>query len=1075
MDRLAQLYLKLGLNKKNGLFLFKESAEWIHKFPYRISRILKEVIKPEAFFCLYNDGEAASDHPQPFNQSFILFFNNPTDEEEELIHKRVLNFGLAQAVFINRSNTLDLFHGNEFKKGGFKKLIQLRNSANLDDFGEFSFVNVLLGNSLKHLGVKKNQIDKYLLNNITDVRRILVAKAGLNLLPKAANRLIGRLLFISYLIDRDVTFSDQDIVLGNTKYDRKESFKKTILSKSSLYKFFQYLNNKYNGDMFPLKEYLKGRIVYNEKDLVEQKHLDLLYHLFNCSEIFKTGEDYNGYVVQESLFDLYDFEIIPVELISSIYENFIGNEFENEKLNLSKQKEIKAYYTPPYLVDYVLSQTVTPFLENTLGSNCKVLDPACGSGIFLVETLRKIIEKELYVSGKTNFSDAKLWTLIKSNIFGIDIDSDAIDISIFSLYITILDYKQPAEIEKFRFRKLKDENFFGGSEADFFNLNHPFNKKLKNLDFIIGNPPWGQVTKSKYIEYIINRDKVENNNKREEERISLQIGDKEICQAFLVRTSDFAKTSKSLKCSFVISSKVLYNTEDSSKTFRSYFLQKFHVKQVVELSPVNNKIRGGNHIFDHARQPAAVITFIPEIEEKPTSRNIIQHITVKPNRFFFYYKTIVVEKHDVKNIKQEYFMTKLGGYDWLWKVLVHGNALDIHFIKRLRNSFKSVEEYFQSEQYTFKGGLKLKDSDKKSDSSRILNYDYLDAEKEFRPYIALPSKKWKRELEINDITSNQIGYLPDLKYFDGNKLLIKKGLVLEPEPGEHLFGAVSAFNDGKICFTATVCSIKPEFNDIAKSKLFLSTLSGLFNSKFFTYFLLNTSSSAGIERTRIHFSEFFQFPLQLHQEIGTLALAITNKLHFGESQSYIDKNAIEEIIHKIYDISEVEASLIDYSLNVSIPVLLREHDSKIFKSFKFTAEEETAYINEYIRVFTNYFKKRFQRINKYLFSEVLFSDFFVRINFHLSDSLKNSTVSKTDNEDLEILLGDLGVYNVCKDLYFQQDVRGFTKNSFYIIKPNERKLWHTAIGYLDAIEFEEEIIKAEINQSKTNPKKNERS
>lgn len=1069
MSRLEQLYNKLGLNKNNGLFLYDESAEWIHKFPYRISRILKEVIKPKSFFCLYNDGIAASEQPLPFNQSFILFFDNPTQEEEEQIHKRVINFGLAQAVFINRTNTLDLYHGNEFGIHDVKQLIKKKSSDSLEDFTDFSFINVLLGNSLKGLGVKKNLLDQYLLNNITDARRILVAKNGLKLLPKAANRLIGRLLFISYLIDRDVTFSDQNIVSGNNKAERKQSFRQIILNKATLYKFFKYLNSKYNGDMFPLKETIDNKVIYNEEKNVEKEHLIILYHLFNCSEFFKTG-DYNGYSVQESLFDLYDFEIIPVELISSIYENFIGNEYENEKLNLSKQKSIKAYYTPPYLVDYVLSQTVTPFLENPSKNNssCKVLDPACGSGIFLVETVRKIIEKELFLSPQKKVSDSKLWQLIKSNIFGIDIDSDAIDISIFSLYVTILDYKQPAEIENFKFKKLKDENFFGGQEADFFNLKHPFNTKIKNLDFIVGNPPWGQVSKSIYTDYIKQRDINENSNKLEEDKLPLQIGDKEICQAFIIRTSDFATKTNIPKCCFVVSSKVLYNTESSSQTFRSYFLQKFHIKQVVELSPVNNKIRGGNHIFDHARQPAAVIVFIPEIENKITSENIVQHITVKPNRFFLYYKTIVIEKHDVKNVKQEYFIERFGGFDWLWKVLVHGSALDIHFIKRLKNDFTKVKEYLDELGYEPKGGLKVTDGKKKIDTSKILSYDYLDAEKEFRPYIASPSKKWRREIQISNIINGEVGYLPELKYFEGNKLLIKKGLVLEPQIGEHHFGAVAAFNDKKICFTSTVCSIIPTTASKKDSEIFLSTLSALFNSKLFTYFLLNTSSSAGIERTRIHFKEFLEFPIQLNNKIGELALSITNRLdNFGDQTSKQVKIEIEKIINKIFKLDDIEKSLIDYSIKISIPVLLREENSLIFKHLNFDNSKDQEYLNEYVNVFLRTLKKRFDRINKSIRAEVLFSDYFIRINYHIENLSKPTTFERKGNNDLDVLLGDLGIYSVCKDLYIQQDVRGFTKTSFYVIKPNERKLWHPAVSYLDALEFEEEITKAEIKQIKS--------
>ena len=72
------------------------------------------------------------------------------------------------------------------------------------------------------------------MKNITDARRILVAEDGLNLLPKAANRLIGRLLFISYLIDRDVTFKDQNYITGKNKIERKNTFRNLITNKVNL-------------------------------------------------------------------------------------------------------------------------------------------------------------------------------------------------------------------------------------------------------------------------------------------------------------------------------------------------------------------------------------------------------------------------------------------------------------------------------------------------------------------------------------------------------------------------------------------------------------------------------------------------------------------------------------------------------------------------------------------------------------------------------------------------------------------------------------------------------------------------
>ena len=114
-------------------------------------------------------------------------------------------------------------------------------------------------------------------------------------------------------------------------------------------------------------------------------------------------------------------------------------------------------------------------------------------GNFLVETLRKIIEK--FVSLNPNiqkdsddFKEA-IKQLAIDNIYGIDKNLSAIQVAIFSLQLTLLDYQEPSSIETFRFPNLLHTNFF---YADFFNTEHQFNALLKSteLNFILGNPPW---------------------------------------------------------------------------------------------------------------------------------------------------------------------------------------------------------------------------------------------------------------------------------------------------------------------------------------------------------------------------------------------------------------------------------------------------------------------------------------------------------------------------------------------------------------------------------------------------------
>ncbi len=1015
MKRIEQLFDHLGYTRDNGLFYLEEADIWINKFPFRISKVLRDIIKPYAFYSLHHHGDELSEHPEPINNPIILFFDKPNDDTTSKIPRWTFCFGQAPVVIINTDDhkPLDIYHGYQFESDQNYQLKNLETDINI-----FSLFNLTLGKTWKSLYEKhfKNvpKVDKYLLNNIIDARRILVASDGLDLAPKIANRLIGRLLFVRYLIDRRVEFKGQNFLEGNDKVTRQKSLNNMIESKDTLYNFFKYLNSKFSGDLFPLTEESvnqeTGEIISQvEEDCVNDKHLRVLYDLFSGSSFFKTGASYNGYVVQKSLFMVYDFEIIPVELISNIYENFIGKEEENHKLKLdklkstSKQFDIKAYYTPPFIVDYILSQTVSPFLENSLTSDCKVLDPACGSGIFLVETLRKIIEKELKITKpNAKLTNERLWELVKNNIFGIDIDEDAIEITIFSLYITLLDYKSPKEIENFTFEKLKHINLFGGSEYDFFDRTAIFNDKFSNethLDFIIGNPPWGEVKMSCYESYIADR-KVRQLQIGESNiinvihpELNLEIGNKEISQAFLIRVSEFA-FNPNLKIALVVTGKSLYNSALTAKHWREYFLSNFVLTQVLELSGVNNKIVGGMQIFEGAKMAPAIFFYSIAKSDSEVINNVVTHITVKPNRFFNYFRTIVIEKHDIKKVLQKSFIPRLNGYDWLWKVLLHGNVLDYYFMLRLK-SFKSIQDLMEDYNLDFKGGLKIKDSANKKSTEEIKNFPFLNVEtkKEFKQYDAVPSATWGYTVQEiiqknkNNLNSKRnqvnadgsVGYLPDKYYFTGEKLLVKKGLQASDN-----FKAVAAYSDGNIAFTSTVCSIKTKkgYPQHQNTSLALKSLTGIINSSFFTYYLLQTSSSAGIDRTRVDFQEIFSAPAIENKELAKCVVSLQKKYaelreiifqdhHYQEKLDEINniKYEVNNMVFQSFEITKIEKSLIDYSIEIALPILKRYEETgygskNIFKPLDLKIPEDVQYLKNYAIVFIDHFCHRFNTIER---------------------------------------------------------------------------------------------------------------
>lgn len=997
------LFEKLDYTTENGLFYYSDKKKWNHIFPYRIARALTE-IKPYAFFSLLRktqNGNLNGNHPHSFNEPLILFFSDYLfeNQDEEEIHRKVFSLGKAPVVFIEKENEIYIYNGLHFEKNSKKRLEIIEDFENVENF---SF-NKLIGGETWNKYYKnhfkgKPRVDDYLLANISEARVVLMIKG---LTSKIANALLGRLIFNRYLIDRGVEIS-QKYIPGKNKGERNLSFLNLINKKIRLYEYFNYFNEHFRGELFP--------ITPEEITKVNEDHLGTLHKLFEGGKFHKDS-------YQPSFFDVYDFQIIPIELISNIYERFLGKE---------KQDKTKSFYTPPFLVDYVLSQTIQPFINDNDSTTCKVLDPSCGSGIFLIETLRKLIENYLHKKNERVIKNNRiLWKIITDNIFGIDIDPDAIDVAIFSLYITILDYKEPKDIKKIRFHPLKNKNFYC---ADFFDTKHLFNKTFEKvkLNFLIGNPPWGKIESSNYENYCHDRELKEKKRNKAGENFEIGLSDKQIAQAFIIRVSDFEISDK---CAFLITSKILYN--NNGKTWRKYFLNNFFIEQVFELSPVRKEI------FDEAIWPSAILFFRSIKPEKKQGRykNIVHHISLKPNKFFQYFKTIVIEKYDYKKIPQRDFMDDHGGADWLWKIFLYGNRFDYYFISRLKNNFPSIQQIVSKYNLQSAGGLKLVDGNKKQSAENIIGFDYLDIGKqEFKPFSLNPNAKWQKRI---------VGYVPEKYFFIGAKLLIKKGLTTD-------FKAVAAYSNRNIVFTDSVNSIKPDksatiFN--LNYNLVLKSLVGLFNSELFSYFIFHTGSSPGVDKPRAYFSEHFAFPAIIDEKISKVVDEIQSSYSEQKEILFQDEGKIKQLeqklnllIFKLYKVNDDELSLIKYTREVLIPIVNRE--THIFQP------ANDSLLKEYIDQF---FKKN---ETPYMVTVYKHTEF-IAINFENSVNKKNCVeIIKLNNKnEITSFIKNLSIIELTTKLYIQKDIKGINKNSIFIIKPNERKCWHPAIAISDIEDF----------------------
>ena len=996
MNYIENIFEKLDLDRGS---LYKSDLSII--FSERVYNTLKKEFNLYAVFCI-------AENP------LILFFNNPEPKFEKELHKWIWNYNQSAVAIVVKGSHIDILNAFSFNKES-EFLNTLDSSENL--YSRFNYLQLLTGETwetYKNKLLYQNRVDYKLLKDLENIREILIEKIKYKNLGDEAysivNALIGRLLFIRYLIDRDVKIHFEDYPDGKLS---KEDLNKILSSKEETFRLFAHLR-RFNGDLFPFGDNNKKNHKTDERDVIDESLLKYFIMLFE-------GDDING---QKSLFPFYDFSILPVEFISNVYEQFIGSD---------NQKKQGAYYTPLFLVNYILEKTVTKhFKEDQDTNSCRVLDPSCGSGIFLVETLRKLISR--YQKLNPNYNDnpkqyqEDLKRLVYDNIYGVDKDDNAIDIAIFSLYITLLDYQTPADISDFKLPPLRDKNFF---QIDFFDEEHPFNALLKEVkfDYIIGNPPWGTLDDNQiYVDYCKKREKKENTE--------IKLSNKEAAQAFLIRVSDF--TCEKTEIALIVTSKVLYNLQ--AKTFRQYFVKNFFIDEILELSSVRKEVF--NRISEKKSEKRAIapasIIFYKWADGKNTAEHTVKHLSIKPNLFFKLLKIIVIEKHDIKEVSQGLFLEN----DWLFKLLVYGNVLDFYLMTKLLRGYPNVNDVIRERELFFGQGIDVSQGTNNI-PSHLIGRPFLDTNKKMlEKFSAIINSNYKWTKTTAARPRSSITYQPPY-------LLLKKGLASD-------FTAVSAFSNDEIVFMQSITAIKGVQKDIDT----LKTLSGLFNSSLFAYFILMKGSSIGIEREQAHNeNEKFTMPYVFSEDIlDSVKNLEENRQQFHSESNFFNNNIESEYtrlyellnssIYKSLKLTEEERSLIDYAQNISISLLKDGENSSVVKKIA----QNHAFLMDYAGVFIKYFKPRF---TNNFGVEIIHTDYCIAMRFYnTSDVIEKPIVFKENKNNSSIeWIYQLGIEKVMDKLFIQKDIRGFEKDAFYIIKPNEYKCWHKAVAYLDAYEF----------------------
>ncbi len=309
---------------------------------------------------------------------------------------------------------------------------------------------------------RSHRVDQQLLSDLAVLEQDLLHDG----LPRPdAQTLIGRSIFTQFLFDRRV------LKLSGTLAG-------TLRKPKAAYSLFEWLKKTFRSDMFPPESAVPQHV-----------------HLHRVADFLEAVDPDTR---QTTLFP-YQFDVIPVEVISAIYEQFAQAASVTKELSL-EAVETDVFYTPVPLVSMVLD-------EVTKGISGKetVLDLTCGSAVFLVEALRRLVRVR---TQNEDLTSELVRSVLREQIYGVDISEAAVRVAAFSLYLAALELDpaltelelDPALTElELDLDPLIGRNLVvGNAWEDHAAL--MVGTERRKFDVIVGNPPWSDPGKSARVE-----------------------------------------------------------------------------------------------------------------------------------------------------------------------------------------------------------------------------------------------------------------------------------------------------------------------------------------------------------------------------------------------------------------------------------------------------------------------------------------------------------------------------------------------------------------------------------------------
>ena len=729
----------------------------------------------------------------------------------------------------------------------------------------------------------KQRVDRDLLDNLKDTREKLDEINDAALPPQVLDALLCRLVFTCYLFDRGVIGKSYLRSIGMDAAAHLSDvlgIRPLRQAKTELYRLFARLGKDFNGDLF--SDDLEA-----EAASIQDGHVAILNDFFRGT-VVRSGQ---------GRFWRYDFGVIPIESISAIYERFLK----------AADEEAGAFYTPRFLAEIVLD-TALEGMPTLLRQ--RYLDPACGSGIFLVGLFVRMAEewKQANPSARNDRKVKELMRLMRESLFGVDVNPTACRITAFSLYLAYLDQLAPRDIQELQEKgaalprlvvdpKRRDSAPGDGNIwcGDFFAEGGPY---PRDVALVVGNPPWS----SKADKDTPAGKWCSANGK--------PLPDKQMAAAFVWKAVEHVSSSG--RICLVLPHGVLFHFSPTCKAYQRAWTSQHTLERVLNLADLRW------FLFEKAVHPAIVVTYRPARPED--KRHPIDYWAPKTDWAMTQAEVINVTPGDRSTVHLDDLLCDLAGPDapQTWKQRFWATPRDLRLLDRLmlyprlRDHVRNPKQKSSTKPWLMAVGfqpLGVNDDPDKAETIRLPSRLFIPATSDRLDLFLLASDC----TQLSDAAATvRSGSNKDTEVFRSPHVLLSKGFTN------------ACYADFDVSFQDALRGIRGP----AEHRDLMVFLAAYLRTPLAKYFLFHTSSDWGMARPQVHVEEVLRLPMPLPDQqpdrrrswqiVKEIVSRVDSAAHRAGGD-FVDRTgivlevsqAIEPLVYEYFDVLPLEKLLID--------------------------------------------------------------------------------------------------------------------------------------------------------------------